>query len=112
MLEIAEQHAPVASPVLRRAKPLEHPLDKPVSVRLGDAEGPRRGPVQKGPDRRDRVQPCFFHVDHHASHHDRVRTAAAQTYFSVEIRPGFRLILYWKRLCLAFSRPCSHNRSP
>nr|MDH4357903.1 hypothetical protein [Nitrospira sp.] len=44
--------------------------------------------------------PCFFHVDHHAWHHARFSTAAAQTHFSLEIRPGFRLISYWKRLLL------------
>ncbi|MDH4080630.1 MAG: hypothetical protein OEU68_12525, partial [Nitrospira sp.] len=41
-----------------------------------------------------------FHVDHHAWHHARFSTAAAQTHFSLEIRPGFRLISYWKRLSL------------
>lgn len=37
-------------------------------------------------------------------HHDRFRTAAAQAHFSGELRPGFRLISYWKRLRLANGR--------
>ncbi|MEQ1936367.1 MAG: hypothetical protein ABL962_21130, partial [Fimbriimonadaceae bacterium] len=50
---------------------LEHRLDKPVSLRLGYPEDHLRCLVQKYPDLRQDLQPCFFHVDHHASHNDR-----------------------------------------
>lgn len=89
---------PVSPSVCGIAKPLEHPLNQWIPVRLGDPEGDFRGPAPKGPDLCNRLQPCFFHVDHHAWHHDRFSTAAAQTHFSLKIRLGFRLISYWKRL--------------
>lgn len=50
---------------------LEHTLNKPISLRLGYPEDHRRCFVQKCPDLRQGLQPCFFHVDHHASHNDR-----------------------------------------
>lgn len=97
-LDIAQQHALVRPPMRGIAKPLEHTLDKPVSFRLGYAEGNILSSIQKRLNLYQSLQPCFFHVDHHALHHDRFRTSAVQTHPSLEIRVAFRLILYWNRL--------------
>ena len=88
-------------PVAGRGNPRAQPRETPRPVRLGDAGGPLRDPVQKGLTCAKVCRPAASSSRHQA----------AQTHGSLEIPPGFKLILYWKKLEFDRLQPLPYNAS-